>query len=286
MSGDEADVITMIAAVRERVAAARAAGRRVALVPTMGALHEGHLALADRARAEGGLVVVSVFVNPLQFGAGEDLDRYPRTLAADVAALGDRADVVFAPTAAEMYPEGAATTRVTGGEVAESFEGASRPGHFDGVLTVVAKLLGIVQPDVVVFGRKDAQQVFLVARMVRDLDLPVEVVVVDTVREADGLALSSRNRYLSADERTLALTLSRALGAARETGATPVGRALDAAGAVLVRESAVAVDYLAAVAPETFEAVGPAEERDVLMVVAARVGSTRLIDNERVSPRR
>ncbi len=227
------DVVTTIAELRERVAHARreaaldgpadAPVGRVVLVPTMGALHRGHLSLVSRARDLGGFVVVSIFVNPLQFGPNEDLDRYPRTLDADVAALDGLADLVFAPTAAEMYPDGPSSTRVSAGEVGRLFEGVSRPGHFDGMLTVVAKLLNIVQPDVAVFGQKDAQQVHLVGRMVDDLDLPVTIAVVDTVREEDGLALSSRNRYLDEDQRRAAITLSQALaaGASAASGEWP-----------------------------------------------------------------
>ncbi|HTI32167.1 MAG TPA: pantoate--beta-alanine ligase [Miltoncostaea sp.] len=286
------DVVTTIAELRERVAHARreaaldgpadAPTGRVVLVPTMGALHPGHLRLVGRARDLGGFVVVSVFVNPLQFGPGEDLDRYPRTLDADVAALDGLADLVFAPSAAEMYPDGPTTTRVTAGEVGRLFEGASRPGHFDGMLTVVAKLLNIVRPDVAVFGQKDAQQVHLVGRMVDDLDLPVAIAVVDTVREDDGLALSSRNRFLDEDQRRAAVTLSQALAAGASAAAGGVQAALAAATERVEAEPVVKLDYLAIVDPDTFlEAAdlhGPA-----LLLIAARVGSTRLIDNARIT---
>ncbi|MCX3061339.1 pantoate--beta-alanine ligase, partial [Streptomyces beihaiensis] len=195
------------------------AGQRV-VVMTMGALHEGHAALIRAARERAGAdgeVVVTVFVNPLQFGAGEDLDRYPRTLDADVelaAAAG--ADTVFAPSADEVYPGGQPQVRITAGPMGERLEGASRPGHFDGMLTVVAKLLHLTRADVALYGQKDAQQLALIRRMVRDLNFDVEIVAVPTVREADGLALSSRNRYLSPDERAAALALSRALFAGRD----------------------------------------------------------------------
>ncbi|WP_461030984.1 pantoate--beta-alanine ligase, partial [Streptomyces sparsus] len=195
------------------------AGRR-AVVMTMGALHEGHAALVRSARKRVGAdghVVVTVFVNPLQFGAGEDLDRYPRTLDADLelaAAAG--ADTVFAPSVEEVYPGGEPQVRITAGPMGERYEGAARPGHFDGMLTVVAKLLHLTAPDLAFFGEKDAQQLALITRMVRDLNFPVEVVGVPTVREEDGLALSSRNRYLSPAERRIALGLSRALFAARD----------------------------------------------------------------------
>lgn len=287
------DVVTTIAELRERVAKARreaaldgpadAPVGRVVLVPTMGALHRGHLRLVSRARDLGGLVVVSVFVNPLQFGPGEDLDRYPRTLDADVAALDGLADLVFAPTAAEMYPQGPTATRVTAGDVGRTFEGASRPGHFDGMLTVVAKLLNIVGPDVAVFGQKDAQQVHLVGRMVDDLDLPVTIAVVDTVRDDDGLALSSRNRFLDDDQRRAALALSQALAAGAEAAAGGVAAALAAATARVEAEPVVKLDYLAIVDQDTFLEAGAGLKGPALLLIAARVGSTRLIDNARIT---
>ncbi|MGW4703982.1 pantoate--beta-alanine ligase, partial [Streptomyces sp. NPDC004285] len=193
---------------------------RNAVVMTMGALHEGHATLIRAARERvgaKGFVVVTVFVNPLQFGAGEDLDRYPRTLDADLALASEAgADAVFAPSADEVYPGGEPQVRITAGPMGERLEGASRPGHFDGMLTVVAKLLHLTAPDLAFFGQKDAQQLALIRRMARDLNFPVEIVGVETVRESDGLALSSRNRYLSDGERRTALALSRALFAARE----------------------------------------------------------------------
>jgi pantoate--beta-alanine ligase len=287
------EIITTIAELRARIAEARRAARqdgpadaptgRVVLVPTMGALHDGHLRLVSRARDLGGIVVVSIFVNPLQFGPGEDLDRYPRTLEADVVALEGLADIVFAPTAAEMYPAGPSETRVTAGESGTVFEGASRPGHFDGVLTVVAKLFNIVQPDVAVFGQKDAQQVHVIGRMVDDLNLPVTIAVVDTVREHDGLALSSRNRYLSADDRLAAVTLSEALTAGADAAADGIGAALTAARARIEAQPAVKLDYLAIVDPESFREASPDHHGPALMLVAARVGTTRLIDNQRLT---
>lgn len=287
------DVVTTIAELRERVSQARreaaldgpadAPAGRVVLVPTMGALHRGHLRLVSRARDLGGLVVVSIFVNPLQFGPGEDLDRYPRTLDADVEALEGLADVVFAPTAAEMYPGGPSSTRVSAGEVGSRFEGASRPGHFDGMLTVVAKLLNIVQPDVAVFGQKDAQQVHLVARMVDDLDLPVSIAVVEIVREDDGLALSSRNRFLDDDGRSAAVALSQALAAGSEAAAGGVEAALAAATARVEAEPAVKLDYLAIVDQSTFLEADADLRGPALLLIAARVGSTRLIDNARIT---
>ena len=252
---------------REDLAAARAAVTgRVAVVMTMGALHEGHAELLRAARRTADHVVVTVFVNPLQFGAGEDLERYPRTLADDLALCArEGADVVFTPTPDVVYPDGAPLVRVSAGPIGEVLEGASRPGHLDGVLTVVCKLLHLVRPDVALFGQKDAQQLAAVRRMVRDLDLPVEVVAVPTVREPDGLALSSRNRYLSDDERRSALVLSRGL----RTGDADAGRALVEA------EPGVELDYLERVDSTTFT---PHPDGD-LLVVAARVGPTRLLDN-------
>ncbi|MFI9605198.1 pantoate--beta-alanine ligase [Streptomyces sp. NPDC052043] len=198
----------------------RAARGRTAVVMTMGALHEGHAALVRAARAhvgDEGFVIVTVFVNPLQFGAGEDLDRYPRTLEADLKVAGQAgADAVFAPSVEEVYPDGEPQVRITAGPMGERLEGASRPGHFDGMLTVVAKLLHLTRPDVALFGQKDAQQLALIRRMVRDLNIGVEIVAVPTVREDDGLALSSRNRYLSPQERHTALALSQALFAGRD----------------------------------------------------------------------
>lgn len=286
-------VVTTIAELRARIAGARRDGflaepagdpsARVVLVPTMGALHDGHLRLVSRARDLGGVVVVSIFVNPLQFGPGEDLDRYPRTLDADVAALEGLADIVFAPSASEMYPQGASATRVTAGEVGSLFEGASRPGHFDGMLTVVAKLFGIVQPDVAVFGQKDAQQVHLVGRMIDDLNLPITLAVVDTVREDDGLALSSRNRYLEADDRGAAVALSQALAAGAEAAEAGVEAALAAARTRIEAEPAVKLDYLVIVDQPSFHEAAPGHHGPALMLVAARVGTTRLIDNRRIT---
>ncbi|GAA4191229.1 pantoate--beta-alanine ligase [Gryllotalpicola kribbensis] len=274
-------VLETIAATRELVRSARAAGKRIALVPTMGALHDGHLALVARGRELADVVIVSIFVNPLQFGPSEDFERYPRTLDADLAALAGSADAVFAPTVAEMYPGGASQTTVHAGPVAERYEGASRPGHFDGMLTVVSKLLNIAQPDVALFGQKDAQQAFLVKQMVADLNLPVRIEAVPIVRELDGLALSSRNRYLSESERVLALTLSAALRAARE--ASDRGESVAAARAAgLARfdqQPDVRLDYLVIVDPATFLPLEDDATGDGLILVAARVGATRLIDN-------
>ncbi|MFF5358552.1 pantoate--beta-alanine ligase [Streptomyces scabiei] len=319
--------ITVLRTAGELHARARA-GRR-AVVMTMGALHEGHATLIRTAReiAGGtGEVVVTVFVNPLQFGAGEDLDRYPRTLDADVelaAAAG--ADVVFAPSADEVYPGGEPQVRVTAGPMGERLEGASRPGHFDGMLTVVAKLLHLTRPDVALYGQKDAQQLALIRRMVRDLNFGMDIVGVPTVREEDGLALSSRNRYLSTEERRTALALSQALFAgrdrhaaqealrarAREVPATraraealsaigesraaadahamskaaPGGPDAVRAAARLVLDEArrmkppLALDYLALVDPSDFTDIPDDFTGEAVLAVAARVGTTRLIDN-------
>jgi pantoate--beta-alanine ligase len=281
--GDTPTLLPTIGETRELVRAARAAGRTVALVPTMGALHEGHLALVERGRQLAELVIVSIFVNPLQFGPHEDFERYPRTLDEDLAALAGRADAVFAPAVAEMYPRGAVQTTVHAGPVAEQYEGAVRPGHFDGMLTVVGKLFNIVRPDVALFGQKDAQQAFLIGQMVADLNLPLRVELVPIVRELDGLALSSRNRYLSDSERVLALTLSAALRAAAEASRTPgahrVAAARSAGLARFDQQPDVRLDYLVIVDPATFLPLEDDATGDGLILVAARVGATRLIDN-------
>lgn len=247
------------------------------LVMTMGALHAGHIALVDRARQECGVVVVSIFVNPLQFGAGEDLDRYPRTLDADVALLeAAGVDVVYAPDVEAMYPGGEPLVRVAAGELGERLEGAVRPGHFDGMLTVVLKLLQQVHPDVSYFGQKDAQQLALIRRMVFDLDVPARIEAVPIVRDADGLALSSRNIYLSDDDRRAALALSRAM-AAGELAASEGASAVRLA--ALAELGDVQLDYLALVDPGTLLETDDAHEGPALLLVAARFGSTRLIDN-------
>ncbi|MCU1550746.1 MAG: pantoate--beta-alanine ligase [Glaciihabitans sp.] len=255
----------------------------VVLVPTLGALHDGHLALISRALELGSTVIVSIFVNPLQFGPNEDLDKYPRTLDADLDLLGIAGvQYVFAPTVEEMYPHGATSTHVVAGQVGGLYEGRSRPGHFDGVLTVVAKLLNIVRPAVVMFGQKDAQQVFLVRRMIEDLNIPVRVEVVETVREDSGLALSSRNRFLDAKETRAARTLSLALEAAASSADRGVDAALAAAQGTLMGEPLVSLDYLKIVNPETFLPADDGYCGPALALIAARVGTTRLIDNGRI----
>ncbi len=266
-----------------RADAARS-GRPRAVVMTMGALHAGHGELVREARRRvgpAGTVVVTVFVNPTQFGAGEDFSRYPRTLDADVAACeAAGADVVFAPSAVEVYgpAEGFRPDSVTidPGPLGDILEGASRSGHFRGTLTVVAALLGMTQPDLALFGEKDYQQLVLIRRMVADLHQPVDVVAVPTVRDHDGLALSSRNRYLSADERHAALAIPRALDAAGRAAADGADAAREAGREVLAAEPGIDLDYAVVTDPD----LGPAPDRgDARLLVAARVGSTRLIDN-------
>jgi len=271
--------------VIETIAELRAAlaGRQVALVPTLGALHDGHLALVEQARELADIVVVSIFVNPLQFGANEDLAKYPRDLEGDLALLADRGvDFVFAPTVAEMYPDGGTQTTVTAGPVGALYEGRSRPGHFNGVLTVVAKLLGIVRPAHIVFGQKDAQQLFLVQRMVADLDIPTIVDAVETVRADDGLALSSRNRYLDPDERRAAVALSRALEAAASASDRGIDAVVAAAQSVLMDEDLVKLDYLKVVNPRTFLPVDDDFRGPARVLIAAQVGPARLIDNDAI----
>lgn len=256
-------------------------GATLALVPTMGALHEGHRSLIRLARERAGHVAVSIFVNPLQFGPGEDFSRYPRMFDGDLEVCADEGvSVVFAPSAGEMYAPDR-QVGVSAGPMGAVVEGEFRPGHLDGVLTVVLKLFNLVQPDVAVFGRKDAQQLAMIRRMVTDLDVPVTVVGAPTVREADGLALSSRNRYLSPHDRHAALALSRALfaGAGRRTP----GEIRRVARDVLEAEPALTVDYLVLVDPATFTEVGDDHRGEAVLAVAGRVGSTRLIDNVTVT---
>lgn len=283
--------VRTVPSVREALCAPRRAGRSIGLVPTMGALHEGHLALVRRARETCDVVVVSVFVNPAQFDEAADLAAYPRDAARD-ARLAEQtgADLLFAPPADEVYPPGFATTVGVGG-VSEPLEGVARGvRHFAGVATVVAKLLNMVGPDVAFFGQKDAQQVLVVRRLVRDLDLPVRIEVVPTVREADGLALSSRNARLAPGERRRALGLSRALRAAERAvaeGGHDAAAVLAAAHDAL-RHDGLDAEYLALVDPETLAPVEPAGElrRPALLAVAARIGAVRLIDNVLLHPGR
>ncbi|MFF8815931.1 pantoate--beta-alanine ligase [Streptomyces pactum] len=292
----------------DRTLARFAVPGHTAVVMTMGALHSGHASLIRTARERvgaKGLVTVTVFVNPLQFGAGEDLDRYPRTLDADLRLAAEAgADIVFAPRVEDVYPGGEPQVRVSAGPMGERYEGAFRPGHFDGVLTVVAKLFHLTRPDVAFFGEKDAQQLAVIRRMVRDLNFPVEIVGVPTVREGDGLALSSRNRYLSGPERATALSLSRALFAGRDAGLLAAGPAGEravpgdadrVASPAAVRRAARAAleeatdaepplvpDYVALVDPADFTEVPDDFTGEAVLAVAARVGTTRLIDNIRL----
>jgi pantoate--beta-alanine ligase len=262
---------------------ARAGGHRVGLVPTMGALHAGHASLlaTARGRVDDGPLVASIFVNPLQFGPHEDLDRYPRTLEADLEVCErEGVDIVFAPTVEEVYPGGDPQVTVEPGPLAAVLEGRTRPGHFRGVLTVVAKLFGLVRPDVAVFGEKDYQQLVLVRRMVLDLNMGVEVVGAETVREHDGLALSSRNRYLDREQREHAVALSRALLAAQETAGYGAEVALSAARAELRAVPGVDLDYLVITDPDLGDlpaAVPP--DTPARILIAARLGTTRLIDS-------
>lgn len=258
--------------------ALRSTGRRIALVPTMGALHEGHRELIERARRiPGTVVVVSIFVNPLQFGPQEDLDRYPRTFESDLATCSAAgAELVFAPPVEQMYPEGPNQVTMHPGPLGDELEGGARPGHFAGVLTVVAKLFNIVRPDYAYFGEKDYQQLVLVKRMVAELNMGVQVIGVPTMRDAHGMAISSRNAYLSAEERESATAISAALSAARARAFGGAQAALAAAHEVLAARPEVRADYVELRAPDL--AAAPAEG-DARLLIAARVGQTRLIDN-------
>ena len=306
------DRVTTIAELRARVAEARRAGQRVGLVPTMGFLHAGHLSLVSEARRRADLVVVSIFVNPAQFGEGEDLDAYPRDLEGDEAKLAglgqDAPDLVFVPSVEEMYPRPRVTT-VTVSGLTDRLCGASRPGHFDGVATVVTKLHNVVQPDVAVYGRKDFQQLAVIRRMAADLDQPVEVVGGPIVREDDGVAMSSRNVYLEGEDRLAARALSRALRAAVEAarearargGAPDPGMIEQAARVTIDVHPRVRLDYVEVLDADTLEppdhpaASGggegdsgrqqPGDARTLVVAVAAHVGPARLIDNVVVGDR-
>ena len=273
--------VAEVTAVRQQLSSE---GKSLVLVPTMGALHAGHMALVERARELADVVMVSIFVNPLQFGAGEDFDRYPRTLDADVTALNGKADYVFAPDVNEIYPDrvgGESVPAKHAGSVGNIFEGASRPGHFDGVLTVVARLFDIVKPEFAVFGQKDAQQVFLVRSMIERENLPLRFEVLETIREPDGLALSSRNRYLSEDERSAALALPHALlVVAREAQHANAGAVREVGREVFEQYPLVRLDYLDIVDPTSFQPVSDDYQGPATVVVAAVVGTTRLIDTE------
>lgn len=270
-------VVRSRADLTETLRPRRGGGSRIGFVPTMGALHEGHLSLVEAARDAADVVVLSIFVNPLQFGPNEDLASYPRNEERDLRLAEEAgADLVFLPSVSEMYPEGRSTT-VSVGELGIVLEGADRPGHFDGVATVVAKLFNLVQPDVAVFGQKDAQQVAVIKKMTKDLSYAIEIVVAPTVREADGLALSSRNAYLTAEERPDATALYRALRLGAETVADEGFEVAEKKMWDLLVAEGLEPSYARAVAPDTFGP--PSSGSDVLLVIAARLGDTRLIDN-------
>jgi len=277
-------LVTTTRELRDAVGTARAAGCSIGLVPTMGALHEGHLSLVQAARAECGFTVVTIFVNPTQFGPHEDFDKYPRTLENDLDVLAScHADLVFAPDRADVYPAGCSTA-VEPPLVARRWEGECRPGHFRGVATVVLKLFNLAQADVAFFGQKDYQQTVVIRQMVRDLDVPIDVRVCPTVRESDGLAMSSRNRYLSVEQRVQAAAISRSLRLAAQIAADGERQAatlVDAVRGVLAEAQIDRIDYVALADPETLEPVrelsGPA-----VMLIAAHVGGTRLIDNGKI----
>ena len=274
-------VCKTIVDMRAACEAARRDGKRWGFVPTMGALHEGHLSLVRAAKADCNVVAASIFVNPTQFGAGEDLAKYPRSLERDRELL-ERAGVavLFAPSVEEMYPEGAVTW-VTVDGLSDKLDGRSRPGHFRGVTTVVAKLFHIVEPDAAFFGQKDAAQLAIIRRMVRDLKFPVEIVACPIVREADGLAMSSRNAYLDPQERKQALALHRSLMRVRklfEAGERSAEKLMAVGRQEIAREKAVRLDYFEIVNPESLDSLENVES-GALVAVAAVVGATRLIDN-------
>ncbi|MEQ8785443.1 MAG: pantoate--beta-alanine ligase [Pirellulaceae bacterium] len=279
-------VIDSCLALQRAVQALRGVGKRIGVVPTMGALHEGHLSLVRASRAECDVTIATIFVNPTQFGPGEDLDRYPRQLARDLEMLGELGvEIVFAPAAGEMYPPGFSTS-VEPPASARPLEGECRPGHFAGVATVVLKLLNLAGADRAYFGHKDYQQSVVVRHMVRDLNVPCEIVVCPTVRESDGLALSSRNAYLSDEERRRALSISRGLRRAKElvtAGERDANTVRGAMQQVLLEAEVTDVDYVALVEPESLEALA-CLDREFVALIAARVGKTRLIDNLRISP--
>lgn len=275
------DLIYKVSDLKAAVENARAEGKRIGFVPTMGALHEGHASLVQKALQETQFVVVSVFVNPLQFGEGEDFDKYPRALGVDANLLSELgADVLFAPSAAEIYPKENPIAKVSAGELGTVFEGKSRPGHFDGMLTVVNRLFNLVEPDIAFFGAKDAQQVALVRRMLSDQVAqgkrsPIKLVECETVRDSHGLALSSRNRFLSTGEVLIARTISAALKAGAEHELADKSK--EAAVAVLSPEAKL--DYLELVDADSFEVLDSAAGKRARLIIACMVGQTRLIDN-------
>ena len=278
-------IISSASDLSAAVSDARQHGKSIAFVPTMGALHDGHISLVKLAHQQADFVVVSIFVNPLQFGANEDFDKYPRTLQADAEKLSAvDVDILFAPTVDDVYPNGNEITQHAG-PVGETFEGAIRPGHFDGMLTVVARLFDLVKPDFSIFGNKDAQQLFLIRRMVANSNHrwnAMQVIGAPIIREDDGLAMSSRNRYLNDEERVLAQKISRALRAAEATEGNAAAR-LAAAEQVMATAPAVRLDYVALVDQATFEPIEAGFVGRALLIMAARVGGTRLIDNLSIS---
>ena len=278
-------IITSAESLAAVVSNARQQGKSVSFVPTMGALHDGHLSLVTIAHEQSDFVVVSIFVNPLQFGANEDFEKYPRTLQDDAEKLSAaNVDVLFAPDVEDVYPHGDQITQHAG-PVGETFEGAIRPGHFDGMLTVVARLFDLVRPDISVFGNKDAQQLFLIRQMVENSNHrwnALQVVGAPIIREEDGLAMSSRNRYLSETERESAQKISRALRAAEATQGDAEAR-LTAAEQVMATAPAVRLDYVALINPATFEPIEAGFVGRALLIIAAQVGGTRLIDNLSIS---
>ena len=272
----------VVARTRDELGPARAALTEgdVAVVMTMGALHEGHARLIRTARERARHVIVTIFLNPLQFGPKEDLSRYPRTFDSDLEiCTREGVDLVFAPTPDVIYPDGDPGVRISAGPLGDVLEGQSRPGHFDGMLTVVVKLMHLTRGDLFYYGQKDAQQLLLIKRMVRDIDFPGSVVAVPTVREEDGLAMSSRNTYLSPSDRETALALSRALRAGADRAVEGPSAIRRAAREVLIEEPLALVDYLVLVHPTTLEDVPEWYKGEALLAVAARVGTTRLIDN-------
>jgi pantoate--beta-alanine ligase len=278
-------IITSAESLAAVVSNARQHGKSVSFVPTMGALHDGHLSLVTIAHEQSDFVVVSIFVNPLQFGANEDFEKYPRTLQDDAEKLSAaNVDILFAPDVEDVYPHGDQITQHAG-PVGETFEGKIRPGHFDGMLTVVARLFDLVKPDISVFGNKDAQQLFLIRQMVENSNHrwnAMQVVGAPIIREEDGLAMSSRNRYLSETERELAQKISRALRAAEATQGDAEAR-LTAAEQVMATAPAVRLDYVALINPATFEPIEAGFVGRALLIIAAQVGGTRLIDNLSIS---
>ena len=276
------EVVHTIPELRAAVARARQAGKAIGFVPTMGCLHEGHLSLIRRAREEAAFVVVSIFVNPTQFGPNEDFSKYPRTFAEDRAGCeAAGADVIFTPAAADFYPAGASTWVDVDG-ISARLCGEFRPGHFRGVTTVVAMLFNAAQADVAVFGRKDLQQLAVIRRMVRDLHMPVRIIAHETVREPNGVAMSSRNRYLSAEQLTQATAIPAAMAAAKalaQAGVTDAARLRDAAQAVLAAQPALELQYCEIVDLETIAPVASTAGLSCAIAIACHLGATRLIDN-------